>query len=504
MSSISDVYRQLRKTFDNRTYETIKEYEHGSSEDFESLMLQLTDHKKKNLEFFEKYEYDWVLEKENYDCYHEAFYQLYVVKMLSEIYTSRKELDMKNICVRISYSANYYPECLFLQNFKYIVIPFSFMKLLQEVSIIIFEILSAQSHSLDEIRTPCISFHLPGKFMEKSIQENYPILRSAFDRFVRILVAKSRFEFPYNDQIEQKKFFEESCKNHQDKSLKEFNEENGNKDRVKLALGLLINDVEVFAICHELTHILTHDFTSSSRIYTEEFDADRGASSLFIILAATKNMTHYHAAPALFFILMKLSISFRKKNKLVDHICDFWCDATMDEQTKSEKIQEVFSPDFFQIELIEELNVDYRILAYGLYDKVWGVPWPTEQNLFYEEVNQLSTLIAACECRYSEMMNEYMEMVREVMDKYRKANEVSDNLTFWPLYSIDKCLQPRFYVSESTIDELILETVIGMPSNSVYDEEWVQKAMTIVSALKASTKVGTICDLFTVKYGNTV
>lgn len=253
---------------------------------------------------FGRYDYGWIQFRENFRTVFERSLQIILVDIIAEIDLSRPSFNrLGNICVRISATANMNAESFVDGPYKYICLTSAYISFVKEY-LICTNFLANLGRQSSDPPGPSIHFGDTAIQIRRALNERYDECVPAIDKLLNVAVAYAAYDIP--DAISDPVI----TRNTEDLTLHQ------------LEYGRTIFATDLFFVLHELGHLLEHDFSQTLRNHDEEVDADRAASSLFIIACARESWITpaYGSAPALFMAILRHFNLVRRTFKHVSHL----------------------------------------------------------------------------------------------------------------------------------------------------------------------------------------
>ncbi|MFK0276094.1 hypothetical protein ACIQUG_20605 [Ensifer sp. NPDC090286] len=251
-----------------------------------------------NRRLFRDFDYNWALEDQNFSTPMEQYIQLKLLDVLADVSPDHPNyLKFGNICFRISNTANMNAESFTSESYKYVCVTSAYVKYIKEFLYTFFEIYAksgADNASSGRKRTS-------GQAVYDELSRRPLEHETSLARLIHTGFSYSRYKIPLDlaPPVWNHPLFGE---------------------HIKAEYGPLIIGADLFLALHELGHILEHTFKSTRRNHREEIEADRAASSLFLIASARDPvLASVHArAPALAFSVLRHFNMIRRVAKIVD------------------------------------------------------------------------------------------------------------------------------------------------------------------------------------------
>lgn len=314
--------------------------------------------------FFAKHNYEWALEPVAYSWSLEALYQSHILEALAEASLDHPNAArFSNVAVRFLASGIASGESIQHNQYRYLVLSTSFMKLLQEFLWLLWRLVSLGAQRSPACKIVTTS-HFGGDKVETALRAGGEEVVAAVDRFLSVIWAYAGFDRPAAKPVYL---------------VREMQLD----DERNVALLSLYESTEIFVLFHELIHLLEHDFGQLKRSLTEELAADFYASSFLINHTSRHHYSRYGflAGPALFFQLSRLLLLVRRVA------------STTAEGGGSRAIDAIGS----------EYELRTRLEAYSAYNKNWGLVERTD-NAFWDIATEFYLLVAGCQIRMLQLI----------------------------------------------------------------------------------------------------
>lgn len=263
---------------------------------FSIIRGKLLKLRKKNPRFFRVFDYGWAFQSESYSSSLEMQLQLSFLQIACEIAENHPNYSKLNgIVIRIAGTKEWVPFCQAVDSWKFIVFPTPFIKALQQYTLGHILLYQGGRHLKPVFASVIRSNNLQGEIAERLVRQRpdfvYALSRDVFSPFVMTIDR----EVPTFLTLNFGSFLADEAKR-------------GNSKSIALQLVSLPILAEVYVLCHELAHILEHDFSKMGRSVAEELEADRAASSLSIVADAVLKLPGSVgiAGAALFFNVLEM------------------------------------------------------------------------------------------------------------------------------------------------------------------------------------------------------
>jgi hypothetical protein len=226
---------------------------------------------KRKAEFFSRFDYEWVFQPESYDQSLEVILQYYLLRIASEIDESHPNAKgLGNIVVRILPTKEWAPFCQKVDRWSFILFPSPFTKALQQYALAHIMLYKMGRHLPPVFETVVRSNRVQGEVAERLIRQRPDFACQLAEQMAEPFWSAINRKIPQFGDFTFEAFLSEES-------------EKGNDVHTAKMLCSLPILAEVFVLCHELAHILEHDFQNSERNILEELEADQSGVSLSII-----------------------------------------------------------------------------------------------------------------------------------------------------------------------------------------------------------------------------
>ncbi len=241
MSDYQAAVRRLEFQFGIDAFRTTSPDQTTSALGIASTVGEITRLKEASPRFFQRFDYSWAMDPASYTDPLSAMYQLFLLEILSEISPDHRSYpNAGNIAVRFLPTASIAAHCREVEGFHFILLPTTFLKVLQE-----FVLMTLRLRSLPTANgaTTVKTNHFFGAAIERKLRYSPDLALPHVERFLLTLSEYARFSEPWIPHISV---------------TTEFNLLGPELPQEHLDVLALYVMSEMFVVCHELAHLLEH------------------------------------------------------------------------------------------------------------------------------------------------------------------------------------------------------------------------------------------------------
>lgn len=335
---------------------------------FSIIRGKLLKLKKKKPRFFAVFDYSWAFQSDSYGSSLEMQLQLSFLQVACEIAQDHPNYGkLGGIVIRIAGTREWVPFCQTVDRWKFIVFPTPFLKALQQYTLGHILLYKGGRHLKPVFASVIQSNNLQGEIAERLVRQRPDFVYALAEDVFAPFVATTKREIPKFLNLTFGSFLADEKKR-------------GNTLSVARQLVMLPILAEVYVLCHELAHILEHDFNETGRSLAEELEADRAASSLSVVADATLKLPGSigMTGAALFLNVLEMlqKAQFMRKLATLDR------HPNQEEATRSQGL-EIASSNLAQLEELQ-LRRRHHCLVY----LIFGLPQCAQ--MFFNHFNELS------------------------------------------------------------------------------------------------------------------